>query len=584
MEENINISLEELKQLSWGAKLQDNGYYELSYSAAGKNGKLYIRSTADLDNLSFYCYNPGSQQYGGYGGRDKLWSTMSGDNPLDFDVVYVAEYSTTTYSPQRLIEDLNTRFGGTVTNVTYEGWSAGVGGAFLNVCEFVEELGEKYPGVVINMVGVDALISGGSNAAVGAGITPQSDIDKLNGKYAKYIELLKKYDVHFYTIGEELSAKGGDGHALATILAQYGLDVTEIAIENTGNPGSGVGHPELYRLSIDKRILPVLAGLSTLSDEELEALLKEADNPEAWKWHVYKNGDRENGEIDFRDFFGPEVFITLNQFVNVQSLTINSNLVDALKAAGEDTLLNNLELVAHRINNIRGVVNAYTEIPDGGFNSTAPKKIAEYINKYAMMYSIYANKISDETAGIISNAEGIAAMDEDMEDLVARQLSDDYHGTNLVSEAGNNTASTEETTSVPSVSVDVPKEIEDLYDNLEGENDGAKLHDYLDKKGFNEKGRLALAGYSSGCLYSDIFKEYCAEHGYSNDIYGQLQFLEDKFNEGAFNNSGTMQNSRADIVGVQFANKILGIKDSATQVEMAKIANQGYIDGKANLN
>ena len=194
------------------------------------------------------------------------------------------------------------------------------------------------------------------------------------------------------------------------------------------------------------------------------------------------------------------------------------------------------------------------------------------------------NTLSAETAGILSNAEGIAAMDEDLEDLVARQLSDDYHGTNLVGEAGKNINSVEETTTVPSISVDVPKEIKDLYDSLEGENDGAKLHDYLAKRGFNEQGRLALAGYSSGCLYSDIFKEYCEEHGYSNDIYGQLQFLEDKFNEGAFNNSGTMQNTKADTVGVQFASKILGIKDSATQIEMAKIANQGYLDGKANLN
>ena len=114
--DNVTITLEQMTSFRSGAKLLDNGYYELSYG----EGKLYINSNADLSNFSFYCYNAGSQQYGdGTGGRDKVWNMMSGDNPPPFDVAFVAKDSQANIAPQQLVSDLNNKFGANITNVLF---------------------------------------------------------------------------------------------------------------------------------------------------------------------------------------------------------------------------------------------------------------------------------------------------------------------------------------------------------------------------------------------------------------------------------------------------------------------------------
>lgn len=252
------------------------------------------------------------------------------------------------------------------------------------------------------------------------------------------------------------------------------------------------------------------------------------------------------------DEFKSTILSELATTIQLTQLKINEGLKNALSAAGEDTLLTTLETVAHRMNNIRGIVNAYTEVPNGGFHSTAVKKLADYINKYAGMYSIYASKISAETAGILSNAEGIVAMDEDLDDLVARQLSDDYHGTNLVSEAGISTPS--ESTSADATTNISTKEGSGIdysslnasqlkADTAERITNDLKYHDehgnvletplddtevllkFLEKEGYDLPSSITI----KNILTTDACAEYCNEKGYSNPtengLYAQLEFV-----------------------------------------------------------
>lgn len=563
----------------------DNGYYEVNFTANGYKGKFYINENCDLNNLSFLSYNKGSM---GDGGKTDIYNQMRGDNPLQFDVVYVADVTTDAYSAQALIgEYLNDYLGGKVSNATFYGWSGGVGYAFENTVNFVENLAEDNPNVKINMVGIDALISGGSNKAVGAGITPESDRQKLNGRYADAIALLKKYDVHFYTVGEELLFRGGDGHALATILSEYGLNATEIAIENTDKVGSGVGHPVLFSLSLTKGLLPVLAGLGVLTAEQIANLSVNAKGLENYAWHIYANGDRENSEIDINDFLANIGLFNGKSITLIPDLTINSSLLSALNESGHDNIRSNLETVENHLNGIRGVLNGMAPFNSLGGISTVLITIEECISAYSNVMNIYKDSLALETAAILSHAEGIAAMDADLGDLVQRSLSDYYNGTNLADEVATNKdenmvgtdsdAVTDVGESDQVISMDgVPDYVNDIYWHLKGENDGDKLYNYLVGQGFNEVGALSMLG----CLNSDEFKSYCEENSYGTDIYGQLQFMEDMRIKGKFNNSGTKQNSSPSNVGVNFAKNILDITDSEKQVEMSQIAFDAYNKGK----
>ncbi len=401
-----------------GAKLLDNGYYKVSYG----EGDLYLSADADLSNLSFYCYNPGSYATGGDGGRGKLNSIMQSNDPLQFDVIYVSKYSTTTDKPQNLVSDLDSHFDATITNATFEGWSGGVGGAFENTCLFVEKLTEDNPNVVVNMVGVDALISGGYD------VTAESDRQKLRGKYAKYIEILKKYNVNFYTLGEEYGGQKSNSSTLASVLAEFGLNAKEIAIDDMVKH-HGVGHTELFRLSLETKLLPALAGLTSLSEEEIKYLSFEGTEEDKWEWHIYVNGDRENGEIDLIDFLGA---MLSSKFASIQNLNINSKLSDALAQQGNDIILSNLELVISRMNDIRGVIKGMVTAPASSFSTTAPAFLGACISSYGDAASTLMESLLSETESVVSHAEGIATIDakfaDDITDNLLREISDKYNG------------------------------------------------------------------------------------------------------------------------------------------------------------
>ena len=344
------------------------------------------------------------------------------------------------------------------------------------------------------------------------------------------------------------SGAGGD-YTYVKTLVEKGADVYWFDVylnPETGTTGDRTAHADAFTRALDKGLYAALSG-----DDEAIKELYDAFKPKKVKDVTVEDQNYEWAEISLEEFRNI-ILSELDNSVQLTQLKINEGLKNALSAAGEDTLLTTLETVAHRMNNIRGIVDAYTEVPNGGFHSTAPKKLADYINKYAGMYSIYASKISAETAGILSNAEGIVAMDEDLDDLVARQLSDDYHGTNLASEAGISTpsegTSVDATTNIPTkegsgidysslnasqLKADTAERItNDLkYHDEQGNvletprDDTEVLLKFLEKEGYDLPSSITI----KNILTTDACAEYCNEKGYSNPtengLYAQLEFV-----------------------------------------------------------
>ena len=352
------------------------------------------------------------------------------------------------------------------------------------------------------------------------------------------------------------SGAGGD-YTYVKTLVEKGADVYWFDVyydpQKGCTKGYGTAHEDAYKRALNNGLYKALSG-----DEEAARQLYEAFRPKKCTHFesldgvpLSKNNTFVWEEISFDEFYGT-ILSELSDSVKIKPLGINPVLNDLLSSMDDDTIISNLETVVDHMNAIRGVLNGIEPFSSLGGVSTVLITVDGLISQYGGSVSAFADSLGIESQAIVSHAEGIAAMDADLDDKVQRYLSDTYNGTNLVGEVESDTASGSETTSASDNNVSGEKSDID-YTSLDASQLNAKTaeaitndlkyHDddgnvlevprddtevllkFLEKEGYDLPTRITI----KNVLTTDECAKYCEENGYSNTaeegLYAQLEFV-----------------------------------------------------------